>query len=61
MTVDCRVRNENNGSGAALSAFPAAVAKFEKESDDGDPMVQCLCCEYALKRLRMVGADTPSV
>lgn len=44
MTVDCRVRNENNGSGAALSAFPAAVAKFEKESDDGDPMVQCLCC-----------------
>lgn len=60
MTVDCRVRNENNGSGAALSAFPAAVAKFEKESD-GDPMVQCLCCEYALKHLRMVGADTPSV
>lgn len=61
MTVDCRVRNEKNGSGAALSAVPAAVAKVEKESDDGDPMVQCLCCEYALKHLRVVGADTPSI
>lgn len=41
MTLDCRVKSEQSGSRSGLHIISAAAAaKFEKQSDDGDPVVQ---------------------
>lgn len=61
MTVDCRAKSEQSVSAIGLYSIsaPTAEAKFEKENDDGDLVVQCLCYEYPLRHLRLVGTYTP--